>query len=117
MTGATDQGSDMKATEIRKILKLAQEFCVQELTYEGLVIKFKSAKVKQKKVPGVSLSAQNASSGANFPSVTPAMMPVELTSEGIPTEEELLFMSTPFYDQMQELKRIKDEAVESELNQ
>jgi hypothetical protein len=100
----------MKASEIRKILKLARQFGVKEMTMGGFAVSFhapKRVKKKAKKV-ATSTSLQGDHSAATPEATLEPQEPIELTSEGLPTHDELLLMSTPFYDQMQELKRLQD---------
>jgi hypothetical protein len=108
---------EVKASEIRKILKLAKQFGVKELSLEGFTVQFFEKQVKRKEPVVSSFPTEHVPT--HSPDTTLLVTTPDLTSEGIPTEDELLLMSTPFYDQIQELKRMKreDEQEEATLTQ
>lgn len=100
-----NKGSRMKASEIRKILRLARESGVEEIALGDLRVKFFRKKMARK-----TKSAMVAAPSPPLQTSTPSKSVIqELTSEGLPTDDELLLMSTPFYDEMQRLKAIQDE--------
>lgn len=103
----------MKPAEIRKILKLARQFGVKEMTMGGFAVSFHTPRVK-KKDKRVSTSSLSQGQDALPDTPAPQLSEQELTSEGLPTYDELLVMSTPFYDQMQEFKRLQDEGDDHE---
>jgi hypothetical protein len=102
----------MKPQEIKTILKVAKELGVKDLSVGGLTVTFFDKRDK-KKAAGYSLSPATDS---KTPAATPSLSKEspELTSEGIPTEDEFLLMSTHFYDQLQAAKRHHDEDAAAE---
>lgn len=98
----------MKASEIRKILKLAKQFGVKELTMGGLTVSFYEPKRVKNKAKRVSASAALQSTHSALTPDEPTDTTHDLATMGFPTQDELMLMSTPFYDQMQEYKRLKD---------